>query len=266
MRKIKNTIRLIIDVKKQYDRYLIGVYAAQGAFFVLISAVPLAMLTIVLLGMFAPLDLMGIRRILAEFFTQKANNYILTLLGELQQRATIPLLSVTMAFLLWAATRGVRSIAEGIGTIYGAQQYSTVQKAVRSGLYSVFMIIVSVGAVAVMVFAEEYFAMEQWYGTLYRHIILFCLLTFLFATAYKFLAKSNLSFKSQLWGGAFAAVGWIVYTFGYSVYIRHFSKYSLLYGSFGAVMLFMLWLYMCMNILLWGALLGKLKAEGIKCD
>lgn len=264
MRKIKNTISFIIDVKKQYDRCLIGVYAAQGAFFVLISAVPLAMLTIVLLGMFAPLDLIGIRGILAEFFTQKANNYILTLLGELQQRATIPLLSVTMAFLLWAATRGVRSIAEGIGTIYGAQQYSTFQKVIRSGVYSVFMIVVSVGTVAVMVFAEEYFAMGQRYGVLYRYIILFCLLTFLFATAYRFLAKSNLSFKSQLWGGAFAAAGWIVYTFGYSVYIRHFSKYSLLYGSFGAVMLFMLWLYMCMNILLWGALLGKLKADGWK--
>lgn len=264
MRKIKNTISFIIDVKKQYDRCLIGVYAAQGAFFVLISAVPLAMLTIVLLGMFAPLDLIGIRGILAEFFTQKANNYILTLLGELQQRATIPLLSVTMVFLLWAATRGVRSIAEGIGTIYGAQQYSGFRKAVRSGVYSVFMIIVSVGAAAVMVFAEEYFAMGQRYGVLYRYIMLFCLLTFLFATAYRFLAKSNLSFKNQLWGGAFAAAGWIVYTFGYSVYIRHFSKYSLLYGSFGAVMLFMLWLYMCMNILLWGALLGKLKADGWK--
>ncbi len=35
-------------------------------------------------------------------------------------------------------------------------------------------------------------------------------------------------------------------------------------GSFGAVMLFMLWLYMCMNILLCGALFNKLKADGWK--
>ena len=75
-----------------------------------------------------------------------------------------------------------------------------------------------------------------------------------------------MNFKSHLPGAMVASAGWIVYSFGYSVYIKHFSSYSALYGSLGAVMLFMLWLYMCMNILLCGALLNKISADGKKCD
>ena len=102
------------------------------------------------------------------------------------------------------------------------------------------------------------------FGT--KTAILFAALTFIFAAAYTTLAKSCISFKNQLAGAAFAASGWMVFSFGYSVYIRHFSRYSALYGSFGAVMLFLLWLYMCMNIMLCGALINKLRAEKKKCD
>ena len=94
-----------------------------------------------------------------------------------------------------------------------------------------------------------------------RSVIFFLALTVLFATAYKALAKSRLSFVQQLPGAALAAAGWILYSFGYSIYIRYFSRYSALYGSLGAVMLLMLWLYMCMNILLCGALFNRLRSE-----
>ena len=266
LKKLKDAIRKIIKIKKQYDRYMIGVYGAQGAFFMLVSAVPLAMLAVILLGMFAPADLRGISGILSEFFTQRANSYILYILSQLRQRATMPLLSVTMAFLLWAATKGVRSIAEGIGTVYGQRQYTGFEKAVRSGVYSVFMITVSASAAVAVTFAEKYFLRSGVAVVLCRYTVLFCLLAFLFAAAYKFLAKSEIPFKSQLWGASLAAAGWMIYTFGYWVYIRHFSKYSVLYGGFGAVMLFMLWLYIGMNILLCGALFNKLKADRKKCD
>ncbi|MEG0019288.1 MAG: YhjD/YihY/BrkB family envelope integrity protein, partial [Oscillospiraceae bacterium] len=60
-------------------------------------------------------------------------------------------------------------------------------------------------------------------------------------------------------GAAIASGGWLIFSFGYSIYINYFSSYASLYGSLGALMLFMLWLYMCMNILLVGALINKLR-------
>jgi len=257
-------------LKKLYDNNHIAAYSAESAFFMLVSAVPLIMLVIILLGAFAPFDFIGVEDMAQQVVSQQENTYILRIFKEIAAHSTVPLASVTMIFLLWAATKGIRSIADGIDTIYDCKdKYNIVQLTVRSVGYTVIMILVFAASFGVLVFtaplenaATNLLGKKGQYLLVVinmRNIIFFLALTLLFALAYKGLAKSALSFKNQLPGAMVAAAGWLVYSFGYSIYIRHFSRYSLLYGSFGAVMLFMLWLYMCMNILLCGALLNKLK-------
>ncbi|MBE6878393.1 MAG: YihY/virulence factor BrkB family protein [Ruminococcaceae bacterium] len=270
--KIIKAIKYSWGIKKQYDGCHIAAYSAEAAFFVVLSAVPLVMLGIILLGAFAPLDIIGIRAMMAQVFTENVSGQLAEFVQEISSRSTVPLASLTMVFLLWAATKGIRSIADGINVIYDyKEEYNIIQLAIRSVWYAIVIISVVVLSFALLVFASP---LENLLRSLLgqraqlllvllnlRNIIFFAALTVLFATAYKGLAKSALSFKNQLVGAAMAAAGWIVYSFGYSVYIRCFSGYSALYGSFGAVMLFLLWLYMCMNILLCGALLNKIRVE-----
>jgi len=273
--KIIKAIKWGWSIKKQYNHCHIAAYSAEAAFFVVLSAVPLVMFSVILLGAFAPLDIMGIRDMMTQVFTENVSGQLAEIVQEIIQHSTIPLASVTMVFIIWAATKGIRSIADGINVIYDyKEEYNIVQLTIRSVWYALVIIGVVVLSFALLVFASPLENLIRSFlgksGQLLlvllnmRNIIFFISLTLLFATAYKGLAKSALTFKNQLAGAAFAAAGWIVYSFGYSVYIRHFSRYSALYGSFGAVMLFLLWLYMCMNILLCGALLNKIRAEGKK--
>ena len=263
-------------LKKLYDNSHIGAYAAKAAFFVLVSAVPLVMFIIAILGVIAPFDVIGLSSAAEQVFTDSANEYVLRFLSEVADHSTVPLASVTMLFLIWSATKGIRSIADGINVIYNYhEEYNIVQITLRSVLYTVVLLLVCLVSMAVMVFATplEKFITEFLDGRFswllavinMHNILLFTSLWLLFAFAYKSLAKNPLSFRNQLFGAAVAAAGWILYTFGYSVYIRYFSRYSTLYGAFGAVMLFMLWLYMCMNILLCGALINKIKNENLLC-
>ena len=263
-------------LKKLYDNSHIGAYAAKAAFFVLVSAVPLVMFIIAILGVIAPFDVIGLSSAAEQVFTDSANEYVLRFLSEVADHSTVPLASVTMLFLIWSATKGIRSIADGINVIYSYhEEYNIVQITLRSVLYTVVLLLVCLVSMAVMVFATplEKFITEFLDGRFswllavinMHNILLFTSLWLLFAFAYKSLAKNPLSFRNQLFGAAVAAAGWILYTFGYSVYIRYFSRYSTLYGAFGAVMLFMLWLYMCMNILLCGALINKIKNENLLC-
>lgn len=263
-------------LKKLYDNSHIGAYAAKAAFFVLVSAVPLVMFIIAILGVIAPFDVIGLSSAAEQVFTDSANEYVLRFLSEVAEHSTVPLASVTMLFLIWSATKGIRSIADGINVIYSYhEEYNIVQITLRSVLYTVVLLLVCLVSMAVMVFATplEKFITEFLDGRFswllavinMHNILLFTSLWLLFAFAYKSLAKNPLSFRNQLFGAAVAAAGWILYTFGYSVYIRYFSRYSTLYGAFGAVMLFMLWLYMCMNILLCGALINKIKNENLLC-
>ncbi|MBQ7816944.1 MAG: YihY/virulence factor BrkB family protein [Oscillospiraceae bacterium] len=265
-----------ITIKKLYDDSHIAAYSAEAAFFVLVSAVPLVMFAVILAGALAPLDIMGIREMLSAVFTEKISGQLAAAVKEIVSHSTVPLASVTMVFLLWAATKGVRSIGQGIDAIYKSEdEYNIVQLTIRSVLYTLVMVAACFASLAVLVFAsplenlaeKSLGSKAKWLLVLLnmRNIIFFITFTLLFAFAYNVLAKSSLGFRSQLPGAAFAAAGWLVYSFGYSVYIKYFSNYSVLYGSFGAVMLFMLWLYMCMNILLCGALLNKI-IYNKKCD
>ena len=58
-------------------------------------------------------------------------------------------------------------------------------------------------------------------------------------------------------GAFFAAACWIIFSIAYSVYIDTFSDYTYFYGSLTAVVLLMLWVYICMNIFLYGAQINK---------
>jgi membrane protein len=46
---------------------------------------------------------------------------------------------------------------------------------------------------------------------------------------------------------------WLALSFGFSIYIRHFSTYGAAYGAFGAAIVLLLWLYLSANAFLFGA-------------
>ena len=58
--------------------------------------------------------------------------------------------------------------------------------------------------------------------------------------------------KVQLMGAAFSAVGWMIVSWIFSVYLDIFKGFSSMYGSLTTIVLIMLWLYFCMYILLFG--------------
>jgi membrane protein len=59
-------------------------------------------------------------------------------------------------------------------------------------------------------------------------------------------------------GSIFATVAWLAATAGFGVYVSNFSDYNATYGSLGAVIVFLTWLYLSAYIVLLGA---ELNAE-----
>ena len=186
---------------------------------------------------------------------------------------TVPLVSLSALFLLWSASRGVRGIVQGMECIFGTEQ-SYLWVVVRSAVYTIVVMGVVALSFVVLVLAtplEQLGAVVfgRWWSVFLgvlnlRNIIFYIALSLLFALAYKNLAPNGIPFRRQLVGASFASAGWIAYSFGFSLYVKHFSRYPVLYGSFGGVMVFMLWLYMCVNILLCGAMVNTIIFA--KCD
>ena len=60
------------------------------------------------------------------------------------------------------------------------------------------------------------------------------------------------------WGSTFAAVAWLIISFGFSYYVSEFGTYNKTYGSLGAVVGFMTWIWISVMVVLLGA---ELNAE-----
>jgi membrane protein len=58
------------------------------------------------------------------------------------------------------------------------------------------------------------------------------------------------------WGSAFAALTWIALSIGFSWYVSHFGSYNKTYGSLGAVVGFMTWIWLSTTVILIGAQLN----------
>jgi membrane protein len=59
-------------------------------------------------------------------------------------------------------------------------------------------------------------------------------------------------------GSAVATIVWLAATLGFGVYVSNFSDYNATYGSLGAVIVFLTWLYLSAYILLFGAELNSI--------
>ena len=77
-------------------------------------------------------------------------------------------------------------------------------------------------------------------------LVVFCLLI------YKFLPNRRDRLVKQLPGAAFAALGGLVISWIFSVYLDIFEGFSSMYGSLTTIVLIMLWMYFCMYSILLG--------------
>jgi len=253
-------------------------FAAESSFFICISAIPFIMLLISLSRLAVPNlvdDLIGIVRAVVP---ESSRDFFDGVVSDVTDRSAFPILPTAALSALWAASRGLISVVRGVAQIFGRRvEGSAVTRAVRSVVYTAIFIVVMAATLVMLVFGK-YFrdALTSSIGEVpmfvrYREVIVFFVLTLFFSLLYFLVAKGTFSsklfrwdrgsdakFREQLPGAALAALGWIVFSFAYSLYFEAFPRFSYLYGSLAALVFLMLWLYFCILILLAGAEVNKM--------
>ena len=132
--------RILIPIERMLSvirRDRLTVYAGQASYFVLMSSVPLVMLLVSLFGAIYPLDGDAILALTAEFLPEQLRDFGGKLLSGVFNTSAVPLASVSTVVLLWAASRGIRTIGDGIQNIFdeGARR-SYVRNVIVSLLYT----------------------------------------------------------------------------------------------------------------------------------
>lgn len=244
------------------DRNHMKAYAAESSFFLVISLVPGILLLLTLIQ-FTPVTQGDIILAVEEIFPSNINALVVSIVEEVYSKS-LTVIPITAITAMWSASRGVLSIASGLNWIFGVDNRKNyVYTRIRAVIYTLIFVIAIVTALALLVFGNKISIFVGAYIPIFKHLIdwiirfrvlgLLAVFVGLFMMAYKILPSEKNPVKNQLPGALFAAVGWLVTSFAFSVYVDVYDGFANMYGSLTTVVLIMLWLYFCMYIMLIGA-------------
>ncbi|MDD6483890.1 MAG: YihY/virulence factor BrkB family protein [Clostridiales bacterium] len=269
-------LRFFRNVFRFFDRSMadnIGLYAAQASFFIVFSAVPFLMLLITLVRYVIPVDITLLLNTLNSYLPVQLYEFVSEIVLDVYHKSTSTgLISATAITTLWLASKGIMALYQGLNMVFSPDsQTNYFRSRAASVLYTLIFIVALFVTIVVFGFGNSIAALIPEHMQIFVKItktvtqwkiIIFPLLTLIFALFYKILPQEKNSLKKQLPGAAMAAMGWLMFSYIYSIYVKYFSNYSYVYGSLAAIVLLMLWLYICMNIFLLGAQFNQLWNEG----
>lgn len=255
------------------------VYAAQASFFIILSAFPFIMLVLTVLQLIPTFNQEDVIQILLAILPHTFQAYedmITNVVYDLYTNSPGTILSITGITALWSAARGMLSIERGFNRVAGCAKRRNyiVSRLICSGYTIVFVVVCIMSLVLLVLgnslqnFIYRYIPILQDisnYLINFRTLIAIAILFLFFTGLYSFLPIKRLPTRKQFPGAAFATVGWIGFSFVFSIYFTNFSHFSYMYGSLTAIVLLMLWLYICICILFLGAELNYyLSFQGYK--
>jgi membrane protein len=176
------------------------------------------------------------------------------------------LLGLGLIAALWAASGYVGAFMRAANEIYEVPRDRRFLRklSVRLGLTIVMVFLLAVVAVALVITGPLAEAVGSVFGlgttavtiwSIAKWPVLVILTAIAFALLY--FASPNVrhsSFRAILPGGLLAVGVWIAASIGFAFYVANFGSYNKTYGTLGAVVVALLWLYISNNAVLFGAL------------
>lgn len=272
-------------MKKVGDRY-ISACAAQAAFFLLLSIIPLITLLLAI-STYLPYTSQDVLNFIMNVIPNEFNSYISGFINDLYSRAGKTVISVSVIAMLWSASKGIVALTDGFNSMYGIEQQNNFLKArlmaiVYTIIFLLFFTLIMSGYVIVShyytIYIRDVFSEESMWRNIFLMIryamswlllYIFILLMFVilpdgFGIPKVKEEKINLSrrIKSQMSGAAFAAISWLIISKLLILYMQYFPNISIMYGSIAGIVIVMLWLYFCMYSLFVGAIINYILSNG----
>lgn len=251
---------LRVWVKSMQDQ--VGAYAAQSAFFILLSAIPFLILFLQIIRVlpYTRSDLIyALQSVVPEYMMSTIESVINELYSQ-----SFGVLGITVLAAYWASSKAMHSITFGLESIYGAEEIRN-WFAIRfwALLYTAVMEIGLIFLLAITVFwknIQKHFlrrflddnAKIYMFNSGSKWIFILVVMILMFALMYKIFPNQRLRYVDQLPGAAFAAIGWFITSMLIMFYVNYFNGFSM-YGSLSTLVLLMFWLYVCMYLLMVGA-------------
>ena len=262
---IKGALRLVI---KNFFEHNVGRNAASLAYYLLFALFPLLIFLSNLLGIL-DLNVVMITDMLQRFLPKEIVGLIDSYLEYVSHTSSHVLLWFALIFSIWFPMRAVKGLMDDVRLAYHlGKSQKPVMYTIRQLVYTIVLLLVIGLTLLLSIFGkhvlghinqllpENAWRFSDYLLGLWQYLrfvpvaaLMFVALGALYATS---LDKRH-PFKMLLPGIVAALTSWMGVSIGFSFYVENFAAYSVIYGTLGAVIVLLMWLYMTAVILILGA-------------
>ncbi len=276
MDSVIRLIRATLEMKRDMERSHVGAYAAQSAYFIMLSFLPL-MIMLLSMIQYTHIGKADIYELIQEIVPVGFQSWILGIVDEMYSH-TMAAVSLSAIVTAWSAGKSFMALNRGMNAICKVERNPNyILMRLRGAVYALFFVALLLVSLLLIVFghsihllAEKHFPLLAIFTRIllsFRLVIMLALFMLFFALLYKILPNRKAGFFEQLPGAVFASIGWYLFSFGFSMYIEWRNGRFDMYGSLTTLVLFMFWLYFVMYIVLIGMEINQwLKDRYVQID
>ena len=259
----------IIQCRKIAEKFIrdeMTVYAAQASFFIVMAAFPFIMMLMTVVQLIPNLSARDVESTILALIpdVRQVAPLVQNIIIDLYTKSPATVLSVTIVVALWSASKGMQGVERGLNRAYECpiQRNYLVSRLVNMG-YTLLFLLTCILSLLFLVFGDS---IQSFLDNTFpidadvaknilstRSFLAIVLLVACFTGLYTYLPHRHLLARRQLPGALFSTFGWMLFSYGFSMYFNFFSRFSYMYGSLTAIILLMLWIYFCICILFLGA-------------
>ena len=271
-------VAFVWGVADTYSRLGVARAAAALAYFLILTLFPLLMCVNIFIGLL-PLSPEAVFSALDSILPRESLSIILDYLdyvSAIPQSQSTPLLLACLFTIGLSASAGLRTLLQTMDELYQVRRANSLHRLVLSVALSLLFLLTIYLSIVVIFTGDWFFrllesrlpqalldliplvTLSQLWGWL-RYLLLFLLVLVLVLAVYRlgtplpFRRHTRTLYLTAL----LSATALVACSVLFSWFIGMSSRYSLVYGSLASLIILLVWLYFCGNILLLGAVAGR---------
>jgi membrane protein len=162
---------------------------------------------------------------------------------------------------VWSASGGLKALIDGLNIAFEtAETRSLIGRTLSTLVLTLLALLLFSGFIYLNVSLQRFIATRPFGGVLQTLVavlawpIAFCLVSAVISLIYRYGPnRVRTPWRWITWGSAFASVFWLIGTLIFSFYAEHFASYNRTYGTLGAMIGFLTWVWLSLVLLLTGA-------------
>lgn len=274
----KAVMFIYILIKKMDDDELIALSAQLSYSFVL-AFFPFFIFLMTVIG-FLRLDSQQVLIFLETLLPNEVYFLIQNIVKFVIDSREGSLLSLSLFLSIWSSSAGFRGVMRGLNKAYNVvDTRNYIIKIILSIVYTIGLVLLIILMLILVVFGgvigdlfvkffvdyvDVNIVLNSWYVIRYSFVIILMVVVFAIIYYYVPVVKNKSLFK-VIPGAVFTTFSWIGISIGFTFYVNNLSNYSALYGSIGAVIVLMIWLFLTsMIILLGGEINAIISSKSLK--